>query len=588
MENRSSPPDRTLAFLWRYVRRRALAHGAILASVLAAVGCSVGTQFGVKLLVDALSAGTGDARAVWAAFAILVSLIAGDNLMWRAAGWIASSAFVAVTGDVRSDLFRHLTGHAPSYFEARMPGTLAGRISATATAVFMVETMTVWNVLPPLVATLGAIALLSTVSVLMTASLVLFAALLGWGLFRLAEAGQPLHRAFADKAAVVDGEAVDIVSNLALVRAFGGLDRERRRFDEVVGREMAARRRSLVYLERLRFLHASVTIVSTIAVLAWAILLWRRGEATTGDVVLVSTLGFTILHATRDLAVAFVDMTQHLARLAEAIATIMAPHALADTPGARRLRGGDGRVAFEGVRFAYPDGSRVFENFDLEIPAGQRVGFVGRSGGGKSTLFALLQRFHDPDGGRIAIDGQDIARITLESLRDAISVVPQDVSMFHRTVLENVRYGRPDASDEAVRAAAEAAMCRDFIDALPRGMDTVVGDRGVKLSGGQRQRIAIARAFLKNAPILLLDEATSALDVDSEEAIRKALDRLMRGRTVMAIAHRLSTLRDFDRIVVLESGRIVQDGRPDRLAREDGPYRELIEGEIGRLATEAS
>ncbi|HXA69360.1 MAG TPA: ATP-binding cassette domain-containing protein, partial [Stellaceae bacterium] len=205
------------------------------------------------------------------------------------------------------------------------------------------------------------------------------------------------------------------------------------------------------------------------------------------------------------------------------------------------------------------------------------------------TLLALLQRFHDPQGGRILIDRQDVARITQESLPDAIAVVPQDISMLHRSILENIRYGRPDASDADVMAAAAAAHCLDFIDELPRGMATIVGDRGVRLSGGQRQRIAIARALLKDAPILLLDEATSALDSESEETIiREALDRLMRGRTVIAVAHRLSTLRGFDRIVVLREGRIVQDGPPGDLMVIDGPYRRLIQREMTRLAAEAA
>src|SRR5205085_9106284 len=192
------------------------------------------------------------------------------------------------------------------------------------------------------------------------------------------------------------------------------------------------------------------------------------------------------------------------------------------------------------------------------------------SGGGKSTLFALMQRFYDVQYGRILIDGQDIARVTQESLRAAIAVVPQDVSLFHRSIMENIRYGRPDASNAEVFAAAGAARCDDFISLLPQGMATIVGDRGTKLSGGQRQRIAIARAFLKDAPLLLLDEATSALDSESEDAIRDALARLMRGRTVIAIAHRLSTVRNFDRIVVLQEGRVVEDGRPDELMRRGG------------------
>jgi ATP-binding cassette subfamily B protein len=246
------------------------------------------------------------------------------------------------------------------------------------------------------------------------------------------------------------------------------------------------------------------------------------------------------------------------------------------------------RVAFENVAFRYPDGREVFDKFTLSLKSGQRVGLVGRSGGGKSTLLALLQRFYEPQAGRILIDGQNIARVMQDSLREAISVVPQDISLFHRSVMENIRYGRPDASDDEVMQAAAAARCLGFIEALPSGFETTVGDRGVKLSGGQRQRIAIARAFLKDAPILLLDEATSALDIESEEAIRDALQSLMRGRTVIAIAHRLSTLRSFDRVVVMEAGRIIQDGPPDKLTRQDGPYRQLIEREMTRLAVQAA
>ena len=204
-----------------------------------------------------------------------------------------------------------------------------------------------------------------------------------------------------------------------------------------------------------------------------------------------------------------------------------------------------------------------------------------------SPLFAMIQRFYAVQAGRILVDGQDIAHITQDSLRDAIAVVPQDVSLFQRSVMENIRYGKPDASDDMVVAAALAARC-EFIDDLPNGFDTVVGTHGVKLSGGQRQRIAIARAFLRDAPLLLLDEATSSLDSESEEAIRESLSRLMHGRTVIAIAHRLSTVRGFDRIVLLENGHVMEDGAPDNLLRRDGPYRRLIRTELGRLKQTAA
>ena len=279
-------------------------------------------------------------------------------------------------------------------------------------------------------------------------------------------------------------------------------------------RELNARGRSLRYLEKLRLTHAIVTVLLTIALLAWVITLWQQGGATTGDVVLVCTLGLSILSATRDLAVALVDVTQHVARMTEAIATLLLPHELKDHPEAEPLVRSGAAVAFNNVAFQYPGGVQVFDKFNLRIKAGQRVGLVGQSGGGKSSLFTLLQRFYDVQRGTITIDGQDISRVTQQSLREATSVVPQDISLFHRSIMENIRYGRPNATDDEVLRAAIAARC-DFIENLPEGMATIVGDRGIKVSGGQRQRIAIARAFLKDAPILLLDEATAALDSES-------------------------------------------------------------------------
>ena len=347
-----------------------MAHAAILIAVLGAVGCSVGAQYGVKVLVDTLSGGLyadGNVRNAWLGLVLLATLIAADNLLWRVASWIASYTFVAVTGDLRRDLFRHLTGHAPSYFAERMPGTLTSRITATSNAVYTLQNMFVWNVLPPCVATIVAIAFVVTVSAPMAAVLMVLAGILVLAMFRLAAAGRPLHHEFANRAAAVDGEMVDVVGNMSLVWSFCGLGREHSRFDATIDREMAARRRSLLYLEKLRVLHAGVTVFLTIGLLGWAIVLWQNGAATTGDVVLVCTLGLSILHATRDLAVALVDVTQHLARLSEALATLLIPHHLRDHAKATSLVRSGATVAFEDVAFCYPDGRRVFTDFSLRI-----------------------------------------------------------------------------------------------------------------------------------------------------------------------------------------------------------------------------
>ncbi|HUC18338.1 MAG TPA: ABC transporter ATP-binding protein [Acetobacteraceae bacterium] len=590
MHDRRTHPFR---FMLSYVRRYPVGHAIVLGGVMAAVACAVGSQYAVRNLVDVLAAGkTG---AVWSAIGMLAALIAADNLLWRVAGFRASRVFVAVTGDVRRDLFRHLVGHAPSYFITRLPGALAGRISAAAEAFYIVETTLVWRALPPCFAVCGAILTLALINPPMSLALAVISVALAAGLMRLAAKGHDVHQAYASEASSVNGEMVDVVNNMLLVRAFGAQRREYERFSAKIGGEVEARRRSLAFLENLRLLHAITTALLTAGMLIWGVFLWQEHLMTPGDVVLVVTLGFTILHGTRDLAVAAVDLVQYMARLSEAVDGLLQPHEMAEraegypptalpTPVSGERIGG--RISFRNVDFAYPHGhGAVLESFNLEIAPGERVGLVGRSGAGKSTILALMQRLWDVRGGAVLIDGHAVADLGREELASRVAVVPQEVMLFHRSVLENIRYSRPDASDDEVRAAAEAAGCGEFLDALPEGLQTIVGERGVRLSGGQRQRLAIARAFLRDAPILLLDEATSSLDSESEQAVQEALDRLMNGRTVVAVAHRLSTLRDFNRIVVLEAGHIVQDGPPALLEAAPGPYQHLLRRQALRLVS---
>ena len=566
--------QRPVRFVLNVVSRHAGAHIVILLSVLTGVGCSVSSQYAVKNVVDVLA--RHDIAGVWTAFLLLAGLIALDNLSWRVGGWVAARSFVEVTGDIRRYLFDHTLGHAPGFFTTRRAGMLAGRISATGNAVFRIESMTVWNVLPPMVAVLGSVLMIALVDPLMGAVMVLISIALGLVLARLAYLGRDLHHGYAEAAASVDGQLVDVINNVSVVRSFGATLRERQKFAADVGQELQARRTSLRYLEKIRVVHAVVTAALTACLLFWVLWRWQHGGATPGDVVLVITLGFTVLHGTRDLAVALVEMVQDWARLGEALTALLVPHEMPDAPNARALETPRGKVEFTQVDFSYGEAKPVLRDINLTIAAGERVGLVGRSGSGKSTMLALLQRQYDTSYGAVRIDDVDISTLSRDSLVSAISVVSQDVQLFHRSVLENIRYGRPEASDEEVREATRAAYADDFIEALPDGYNTPVGERGLRLSGGQRQRLAIARAFLRNAPILLLDEATSALDSESEASVQQALNRLAAGRTVIAVAHRLSTLRDFDRIIVMQEGRIIDEGSPDELASRPGPYLDLL------------
>jgi len=572
-----------VGFLAHYARRRLSGHLAVLGAVLAAVGCSIGSQYAIKNLVDVLGSGVPSELALWGAVAFLLGLVAGDHLMWRLAGWMASYVFVAVGGDLRVELFGHLSGHGARYFADRFPGALAGRITTAANAVWTIENALAWTTIPPGAAVIGSVVVLVSIDWRMALVLTLLVALLGAMIVRLAVRGRPLHEQFAGRSVAVSGNLADVIGNIGLVRAFGAAARERERLSRKIGHEMTAHRASLQSLERVRLFHALAVFAVTGGVLIWSVALWRAGGITTGDVVLTTTLGFTILHASRDFAMALMELVQHFAKLDEAVRVLGLPHEMPDASDARPLIRLGGAISFVDVGFSYPDGERVLLDFALHVRAGERVGLVGRSGAGKSTAIALIQRLYDPDRGHVLIDEQDVAKVTQASLRDSIAVVQQEISLFQRSVLENLRYGRPDATDQEVFRAAESARCIEFIDRLPRGFDTIVGERGMKLSGGERQRLAIARAFLRNAPIVLLDEATSALDTESEQWIQDALDRLFRGRTVVAIAHRLSTLRRFDRIVVLERGSIVEEGAPADLLQRQGAYQRMYARQLAAI-----
>jgi ATP-binding cassette subfamily B protein len=568
-------PLRPLRFLWHFVRQRPFAHVAAVASVAGAAGSACAAQYGLKLIVDAMAGGPGNLAGVWQAAAVFAGLLACESALWRIGSTTGCRAVVADKAEVKLELFNHLTGHSGRFFSERLGGGLADRVSATGEAVQQIFQNGLFNIVPVCADFCVALALLGTVGWRLVAALS-FSVLMGSvALCWLSRRGTARHDFYADRAARVAGELADVVSNIWVVKAFSARSRERRRFAGLLAAEAGAHCGSRLYIERLRVLHDVGLWLVSGGMLAWALHLWAGGRASAGDVILILAMAFRILHGSRDLAFALVNSSQFVARIADSIRVIGETHDVADPPNPEtRFRFG-GSIEFDGVGFCYPDGTRVFRSLDLHIPRGQRVGLVGPSGAGKSTLIGLVQRLYDVDDGRVLIDGQDIREMSQDSLRAAIAVVPQDVSLFHRSVLENIRYGRPEADDDAVVAAARAARCDDFIRALPQGYATTVGERGTKLSGGQRQRIGIARALLRDAPIILLDEATSALDSQAEFEVHRALETLMRGRTVLAIAHRTSTLANFDRIVVLRDGRIVEEGSPAELRRHGKAFAQM-------------
>jgi len=524
------------------------------------------------MIVDAMAQGVDHIAVAWRALAVFAGLLGGESVLWRLGSRLGYRAILVDKAEAKLDLFDHLGGHSSRYFTDLLSGSLANCISSTGDAVQQTLSIVLFNIAPVCADFCAALAILATVGWRLVAALGLFVLVAAGTLALFGQRGTPRHRAYADRAAEVGGALVDVVSNIWTVKAFSAHSRERRRFAQLLNTEATAHRNSVMYIERMRVLHDLALWLMAGGMLIWSLHLWSKGKISPGDVILSVAVSLRILQGSRDLAFAAVNATQFISRIADAIQVIGEDHKVVDRFGARQLVQVGGSIAFENIDFSYPGGREVLRGFTLRIEPGQRVGLVGPSGAGKSTIISLVQRLFDIDGGRLLIDGQDLRTMTQDSLRAAIAVVPQEVSLFHRSVLENIRYAKPEASDEAVLAAAKAARCDDFIHALPQGYATIVGERGAKLSGGQRQRLGIARALLKDAPILVLDEATSALDTEVELEIQQALAAVMKGRTVLAIAQRLSTVAKFDQLVVLREGRIVEQGTPAELRRRRGLF----------------
>jgi ATP-binding cassette, subfamily B, bacterial len=554
-------------------------------------GCGILLPYALSRIISGVTGSQGDPQTVLLALRgplfLFIGLCAGELLFGRFNSALQLRVAPRQRQYVARAFFAYLHRHSHRFLTESFAGALAHRISEVSHGTNQVLWAVITEFWP--------------IAIVISVANVLLARANPWlGLFTgawsvlfigvsvvLARRTQPLAHAASNARSRTVGMVVDSISNHATVRLFARLDHERERLDRAYSSELDTVLRSNVAMERVRLFQFAASALLKGGVVSVAVLLWSRGAIGVGDFVMAVSLSLLVIAEVRNLSRRFLDLFESLGNVASGVRGIVRPHELVDHADAGELPIVRGAIELDDVHFRYVEGSDVFRGLSLSIPAGQRVGLVGVSGSGKSTLVSLLLRLYDPQRGNIRIDGHDLRSLTQDCLRRQIGLIPQDPTLFHRSLRENIRYGNTEASDAEVELAARRAYAHDFINEVSGGYDAEVGERGVKLSGGQRQRVAIARVILKDAPILVLDEATSSLDSITEQQIQAALDDAMRGKTVIVIAHRLSTIAHLDRILVFSQGRIVEEGPHEALLARRGAYYELWQRQSGGLLPEA-
>jgi ATP-binding cassette subfamily B protein len=578
-------PGTPLRFFWHVSKKYKWWALAAIVAVSAASTAGVFLRLMIELIVNGIeSNGVSDVVFYSLMYPVAYFVIA---VIWRISGVAGSFWLLGAPKETTDVLSQYSSSHSHGYFSDRFAGSLSNKISNVSRSMENFVATFLWSFLEntiPLVLT--AVIFWRTDWMVGAAFILLVAVSLTLNILLLPRKRR-LSLAVAKAQSKTTGFVVDIISNITAVRQFSQGNKEFTGLQEYTDEVRKKGSRSFIYSEYMMFVNSLVFTAFALFMFITLTDKWAVGEITSGRLVsfilLVTYSSSTFIFLGRIVS----HFAKFYGQAEEGLQELVIPHEIIDQPDALDLGIQEAAIAWSGVQFSF-DNNAVFADFDLTIPGGQRLGLVGQSGAGKTTFVSLLLRQHELTGGSISIDGQDISTVTQDSLRRAIAIVPQEPALFHRTIKENILYGKPDATDQEIIAVAEKAQAHEFISALPDGYDTMVGERGVKLSGGQKQRVAIARAMLKDAPILVLDEATSALDSESEVAIQKALENLMEGRTVIAIAHRLSTLRKMDRIIVLENGQIKEDGTHDSLATGGGIYERLWNHQAGGFLQETN
>lgn len=543
----------------------------------------------LKLIIDAVVDYDRNRIIVWQAVQpyvlLYIGLWVGIAIDMRLLDWVKLMFFPSLRQDLMNKMFDYLTQHSYRYFQNNFAGSLSNKIGDMHSGVIAILT----TLDDAFAQFLG---LVVAVTMLLLVYPVFAFILLGWVIsfllisYYFFKPIQILSHAFSSTRTYVFGQWVDSISNITNLRLFARNTYESQRIKKAVAEAVDQDRAMEWMIIKMRiFWDMSIIVLIGINLLV-LVNMYSKNQVSVGDFSFIISLSITMFFNVWYLASQFVTFAEEIGKCKQALSIMEAPHEVVDRANAKPLIVTEGQIQFTDVTFFYHEHASLFKNKNVVIPARQKVGLVGFSGSGKSTFVNLILRLFDVESGVICIDGQNIAEVTQDSLREQIAMIPQDTTLFHRTLLENIRYGRIDASDAEVIDVSKRAHCHEFINQLKDGYQSLVGERGIKLSGGQRQRIAIARAMLKNAPILILDEATSALDSVTEKYIQDGLEELMKNKTTIVIAHRLSTLSKMDRILVFDKGSIIEDGTHESLIKAGGHYARMWQMQAGGFLPE--
>lgn len=562
-------------FLWKYLAKLKFLYFSVLFSILLGEYFTRLSLYYASEIVELISQNGVREQILYSSMwlAGLASLyLFGKGLLLNIVIFFEARFLPVYMSRISKDLFNYAHKHSTAFFAEEMAGNISGKIKTIIDNSYMMYYNVLWGFIAPFVSVVITFLFILNINVTLSLIMLVLNVLLVWALFVMSCKLAPLSEKRSKMMSEANGVLVDSISNSATVKNFSNFLFEKKHYFTYVKKAAIADKAETIKFGWLFVAQGVLRAFLQAVFYALPVWYWYIGEITIGEFVLIQSLIAVLVNVYNMLSMNFMQFFKLYGGIKDGLKLLSHPFDVTDAPNAKKLKVKQGGIEVDNLQYHYKKSDPLFTDFSLSIKPQEKIGLVGRSGSGKSTLIKLLSRYYDIQGGTIKIDGQDISQVTQESLRKNIALIPQDPSLFNRSIMENIRYGNLRAKDEEVYEAAKKAYIHDFIMSLPEKYNSKVGERGVMLSGGERQRIAIARAILKNAPILILDEATSALDSESEKYIQASIRELMKSKTVIAIAHRLSTLKEMDKIVVMDKGKIAEIGSHTALVRKKGLY----------------